>query len=145
MIIVLVLIVFLAIGWWVYQDTQNYEGSLDKLVESGFEIDHTLKGRPSVVFDDDTKRLAFVSANRNTLYRYDQVLGWEWGSMEKPGWNDNSEADKSYYVDFYMQYEDEPTIKVEGISERDVKLWRDRLNKLLQRNSAGSKQNAVLP
>jgi hypothetical protein len=44
-----------------------------------------------------------------------------------------------------MQYEDEPTIKVEGISERDVKLWRDRLNKLLQRNSAGSKQNAVLP
>ena len=144
MIIVLLLIVFLAIGWWVYQDTQNYEASLNRLVESGFEIDYTLEGRPSVVFDDDAKRLAFVSANRNTLYRYDQVLGWEWGSMEKPGWNDKSEADKSYYVVFYMQYEDEPTIKVEGIGESDVKLWRARLNKLLQRNSAG-KQNAALP
>lgn len=132
-IIVLILVIALGIGWWVYQDTQGYQASLDRLLKTGFEVDYTLPGQPTVVFDDDHKRLAFVSATRNTLYDYNQVSSWEWGSAPMQGWSNKSESKSSYYVVFHMQYPDEPTIKVEGLSENDQHVWRERLEKLLDR------------
>ncbi len=137
MIPIITLILVIAFAFWMFWDTQSHEASQNNLLESGFQVDATLEGRPSVLFDRDDRKLAFVSSTRTTVYDYGQVLGWEWGSRPKEGYNAKSDTQESYYVVFYMQYEDEPTIRVEGLEEAEARVWQGKLEDLLGKGADG--------
>ncbi|MDX1657092.1 MAG: hypothetical protein R3310_17915, partial [Candidatus Competibacteraceae bacterium] len=130
MFIVFVLLVLLFAGW-VAWDWVNTEASVDNLAAVGFKADERLEGRPAVAFDRDRRQLAFVGAERATVYDYDQVLDWEWGSYQVQGWQQQDSPRQLHHVVFYMKYQDEPAVKVTGLEEKEAAYWRQRLETLL--------------
>lgn len=129
--IVIIIVVIVIIGGWLFYDNQLQEAALNHLVESGFQIDHKLDGEPAVVFDEQDKKIAFVSSKRTTVYGYEQILSWEWGEVERKGWMDKTDGPTYPILTFKIQYEREPSILVDSIEDVDQNYWREQLKRIL--------------
>lgn len=130
--IAFLLIVIIGIALWLGMG-MHHDASLERLEQTGFTVSYTLQGDPPVVFDEVHKKLAFLKLTKSLVYDYDQVLRWEWGTQEYPGWNDKSEPTKTPYLIFYLQDKDYPSIRIEGLDQAEISRWRKQLPTLLSR------------
>lgn len=129
MLTFLLIVIIAIVLWWGLGE--HNAASLDRLKETGFTVDYTLQSTPQVVFDEDRKQLAFITLDKVLVYDYDQVLGWEWKTAEHPGWTEKGNAPEGHYLIFYLQDENQPTLRVGALSESNARQWRDRLNTIL--------------
>ena len=127
--ILLLIVVIALLVWWSVG--MHNTASLERLKETGFEVDYVLESAPQIVFDDDQKKMGFVKMTEVLLYDYEQVLHWEWGTTERPGWSNKGESDEIQQITFYMKDEKTPTIRVQVLNQADLKQWKVRLNTLL--------------
>ncbi len=129
MLIVFVLIIAIILAlWWGLG--QHNAASLERLEATGFRADHILEAQPPVALDEGREKIAFLTVHKVLVYDYDQVLGWDWESTERAGWQQKSEPTVDYALVFYLQDPDNPSLRVSGFGAEDVARWRSRLEGL---------------
>ena len=65
--IILLLIIIIAVGIW-WSVNWHLDASLERLKETGFQVDHVLASMPRVVLDDRDHKVAFLILNKILIY-----------------------------------------------------------------------------
>ena len=130
---ILLLFIIIAVGiWWGVN--WRLDASLERLKETGFQVDHVLASMPRVVLDDRDRKVAFLNLNQILIYDYEQVLGWEWGASQRPGWNDKGESDMIRQLTFRLNDNNNPTLRVDVLNEADANEWTILLKRSFPRH-----------
>jgi hypothetical protein len=94
--------------------------------EEKFETTFSLDGEGiKALFDDQSKKIAFVSWKDYKLYSYSDVRAWEWKWVEK-----NAVKQKNEIV-FKLRDKITPIISIDGLGEAYAEEWMARIPAIL--------------
>jgi hypothetical protein len=136
----LALVVVVVAVWLGFQLLS--QSALDDLKTAGFAVDYSLGASPQAVFDAGRKEVAFIRLNETLVYQFDQVLNWDYEPVQGSGWSNKGEPEEKYRINFYLEDDHNPVIRVEAPEGVEIELWRDRLKTLLAKNPGGPQGGA---
>ncbi|SFM57309.1 hypothetical protein SAMN05421721_1112 [Ectothiorhodospira mobilis] len=119
-----VLIIVAIIAWVIYTKIQA-RNQLDKLKQSGFQIDHLLNGSVKVAFNDATRKVAFVFRDMSLQYDYTDIKQWQWHWIEKNAVKTNNQ------LHFTLRDKNRPLIKVGNLSKTEAEHWVAKLDAII--------------
>ena len=96
----------------------------EKLIATGFNIDHYMDSMPPVAFDNGTKKFAFIFIDMSCIFDYSDALSWQ------HTWIDHTNkygvlSRIQNGITFNLRSMDKPVVKV-GIASAEQ--WFQRLN-----------------
>jgi hypothetical protein len=99
--------------------------NVKKLQQSGFALNHFLKGDIRVAFDDSKRRAAFVYSSGIVEYDYSDFRTWNWHWVEKNGVRTQNA------IHITLNDKNRPLIKVGNLSTKTAELWMAKLGAII--------------
>jgi hypothetical protein len=99
--------------------------NLDRLIASGFKINHFLDGTVGVAFNDSSKKVAFISSNGCRIYGYHQIATWQWK------WTLRHGAQRDNLIAFQIRDPSCPLLQTRVDSARKAELWIAKIEAIL--------------
>lgn len=124
-IVLVVLIIALAVWWGL---VQHGAASLERLEESGFDVDHVIGTNTKLALDEDQRKVAYIGVSEVLVYDYEQVLGWETRVVDRDGWTNKSEPTQIHYLVVFVKDDQQSEVRIEGIDRREINRWSDQLD-----------------
>lgn len=118
--------IFLVIGFmWAAWTRKKSGENLVALKAEGFNVDHLMKGKPKLAFDEAAKQVAIIGYDGVIKYSYSDLRSWQWHWVDKNGYKTKNE------IHFALNDKDRPLLKVWGLSKEDAEQWMAKLDLIL--------------
>lgn len=109
---------------------KRHKQALTKLTESGFSIDHLMKGSIHVAWDVKAKKIAFLGGDGFKVYPYSDVLGMKWDHIDNISKHGHHTREQNKIV-FTLADPENPVMKVSIPTEGMAEHWAGKVQAIM--------------